>query len=85
MTLDEVIAAEGAGAINRLAAAAQVSLPVIARARKGRASLSSATKLSRATGGRVRISSMTFEIVPTELERPARRKLARSKRRKVAA
>ncbi len=45
-----------------------VSLPAIARARRGRASLASATKIHFATGRQVPISSMTEDDVPPELE-----------------
>jgi hypothetical protein len=73
MTLDDWIDANGRGkgAIQRLHERAGVSLPVIARACEGRASLASATKLHEAVGRVVPISSMTGDEVPAALERPA--------------
>jgi hypothetical protein len=77
MTLNEWLDANGywkpGGGIQRLRDLSGVSLPAIGRARWGKASLASAIKLSAATEGRVRISSMTRDEVPTELE-PRRRK-----------
>jgi hypothetical protein len=78
MTLEQWLTANGAGAAHRLHLSAGVSLPVIGRARAGRANLASATKIHVATGGRVSISSMTADDVPERLETPTReRKRAR--------
>jgi hypothetical protein len=69
MTLDALLKADGIGAAHRLHIRTGVSLPAIARARKGRASLATATKLHLALGCKVRISSMTADDVPAELEK----------------
>ena len=76
MTLDAWLAAEGDGAPHRLMFAAGVSYPVIARARKGRANLASATKIHLATGRKVPIESMTRDDV-TVARRVRKHKRAR--------
>jgi hypothetical protein len=75
MDLDGYLQGKGEGARNRLHEQTRLSLPVIARACEGRASLASAIKLHEATGKTVPISSMTREEVPAALE-PRRRKTA---------
>jgi hypothetical protein len=67
MTFDAWLAADGTGAVHRLHLKTGVSLPAIARARKGRANLATATKLHLATGCKVPIASMTADDVPDEL------------------
>lgn len=70
MTLDDWLAVRGRGAIHKLHLDSGVSLPVIARARKGCASLANAITLHEHTDGEVPISRMTTERVPESLERP---------------
>lgn len=77
MTLEQWLAAEGDGATHRLHLSTGLSLPVIARAKQGRANLASATKIHFATGRKVPISSLTRDDVPPALEQPRRRKVAR--------
>lgn len=67
MTLDGWLKADGAGSVERLHRKAGVSLPVIGRARKGKASLASAAKIHLATGGAVPVASMTSDDVPPAL------------------
>lgn len=71
LTLDEWLAREGYGAAHRLMFRAGVSHPTIQRARRGRASLASALKISFAVGGIVAVSSMTADEVPFAAAPPA--------------
>lgn len=67
MDLTEWLAA-GDRTAHRLHLTTGLSLPVIARARKGRANLASAVKLHLATGRQVAISTMTADFVPPGLQ-----------------
>jgi len=74
MTLTQWLEREGWGSRQRLHVAAEVSLPVIERACRGKANLASATRIHIATDRKVPISSMTADTVPEALEaRPTRR------------
>lgn len=68
MDLTEWLAAGEERTAHRLHLITGLSLPVIARARKGRATLASATKLHFATGRQVPIRSMTADDVPALFE-----------------
>jgi hypothetical protein len=75
--LDAYLKAQGKGAANKLHLRTGISLPVIARARKGRANLANAIALHLAVGRKVPISSMTADEVPAQLEPRRVRKVAR--------
>lgn len=76
MTLDEWLERRGRGAIHKLHLDSGVSLPVIARARAGHASLANAIKLHEQVDRRVPIASMTAEAVPASLGQSRRRSRA---------
>lgn len=59
--LDAWLRTEGKGASARLHRTSGVSLPAIARARLGCASLATAIKIHLATGGKVPVADMTRE------------------------
>lgn len=86
MTLEQWLEKQGHGAKNRLHIAAKVSARVIDRALERRATLASATKLSRETG--VPVETMTAELDDdqtkskvVDLAIALRKSLKRSKKR----
>jgi hypothetical protein len=85
MTLDDWLEEHWTGTIHKLHLDAGVSLPVLARARKGNANLANAIKLHDFTKKLVPISSMTTEEVPVYLEPPPPRRRSSRKARRTRA